>query len=251
MCMKNFTLFLGLFFILSCNNKERTVESTTTDSTSVTQDTMMMVEETTSTNLDEETMGTSLDKNMQQSLSNFELVENKSSDLAVPMLELKDNLCDNLSSLKLKDLTSGAKFELYHINKDNKATLGGFGFEGSYSDNETIIIKDYVRTKNVTCNGKTQKVGIGLRCFIRVTSRNYRGGANLPYLAANVQLNKATASYKIVSLGFGIPGDVFASIKSSGSYDVTGFGEVEKAFDKIMSSLTDKNEMQIDPVPLP
>lgn len=248
--MKKIIILSAIFvLIFSCNKESKaTTEETTVETTSesdpeIVQDSMAFDIEANSES--------TFNKSMVESVSKFELVESKSNDYALPKLELKDNLCDNLSSLKLKDLTSGAKFEIYHITKDNKASLSGFGFEGSFSDNETIIIKDYVRTKNISCNGKTQKVGIGLRCFIHVTSKKYKGGANLPYLAANVQLNKATANYKIVSLGFGISGDVFASIKSSGSYDVNGFGEVEKAFDKIMSSLTDKNDMVIDPVPLP
>jgi len=189
--------------------------------------------------------------NLNESNLNSVKFKKSTENYIFPVFELNNDLCASASNLKIRDLNSSSGFELYHLTKNNSATLSALGFTGSFGDKETIIIKDYVRSKNLNCNGKTYKMGIGLRCFIHVKSKNYKGGANLANLAANVQLNKVTANYKIVSLGFGISGKEFSNIKSSGSYDVNSFLEIENAFDKIMGYLSDENSINIDPVPLP
>src|SRR5690606_7144294 len=248
--MKKITLFIAMLFLtFSCKKELGVMTEETMSYEEYPMEASDQIHDETVNDIKEDLSETAVeDINY---VNSFELIETINDDFLFPKLELKNNLCDNLSLLKLKDLTSGSHYEVNIITKENKADLESFGFKGTFSDNVTIIIKDYVRSKTVKCNGENIKVGVGLRCFIHVTSKKYKAGANLPYLAANVQLDNAKASYKIVSLGFGLGGDVFKHIKSTGSYDVEGFSQVEMAFSNILGTLSDENEMVIDPVVLP
>ncbi|MDO5637735.1 MAG: hypothetical protein Q4G18_10880 [Myroides sp.] len=251
--MKKITLLLAIiFFSISCKDEAKetstyNVEETSTD----------YVEESTESPevsisyLEDLYKDVSFDEIDFKNLDNITLVEESTNEHLIPMLTLDDDTCNNVSSLKISDLTSGSGYDHYQISSSENARLSALGFTGSLEHRETLIIKDYVRYKNVRCNDKNNKYGIGLRCFIHVKTKNYSGGANLPQLAAEVQMGRASANFRLVSLGFGINGSEFTNIKSSGSFNVENFVDIEQVYDKVLSYLDDENEMVIDPVVLP
>jgi hypothetical protein len=150
-------------------------------------------------------------------------------------------------------LNSGSRFDLYKFTQSMSAEAGYMGFKGSIGKKELLIVQDYVRFKNVECNGDTKRVGIGLRCFIHVKGIKSRIEGSLPTIAANVQLDRASATFSLVSLGFGIGGDqIVEGLPVQGEYNVENFGKVETAFYNVLKTLkNDNSTLTIDPVELP
>ena len=54
---------------------------------------------------------------------------------------------------------------------------------------------------------------------------------------ASVELAKASGEFNIVSLGFGIGGDVIGDIPTQGEYDVTNFGNLAIVFNNVLKTL--------------
>src|SRR5690606_28371760 len=257
---KIITLITVISLCISCDkNKETSVtEETTTDSTIVVDSMAVPTESVEDVfassemqELKEQYENTTFDELNVSNIVGAKLVEKNNDDYALPVLELDNDACSNTSQLKIKDLNSGSNYEIYQVISNDQATLAALGFNGSIGNKETLIIKDYVRYTKINCSGTDKKYGIGLRCFIHIRTKNYDGGANLPYLAASVQMDKTNAEFKLVSLGFGINGTEFSNIKSAGSFNVENFVDIEKVFDNVLKFLNNENNMVIDPVVLP
>lgn len=152
---------------------------------------------------------------------------------------------------KIDSLNSGSGFSIYKFTSGSEASAKAFGFEGSIGKKELLVIEDYVRYRNVECNGVIKKVGIGLRCFVHVKSIKGKLGGTLASIAASVELAKASGEFNIVSLGFGIGGDVIGDIPTQGEYDVTNFGNLAIVFNNVLKTLKNGGDVIIDPVELP
>lgn len=152
---------------------------------------------------------------------------------------------------KIEQLNSGSGFYIYKFTSSNSASAKAFGFEGSIGRKELLIIQDYVRYQNVTCDGKTKKVGIGLRCFIHVKSIKGKLGGALSSIAASVELDRASGEFNIVSLGFGIGGDVVGDLPTQGEYNVDNFGSLAIVFNNVLKTLKDNGTVTINPIELP
>ena len=127
------------------------------------------------------------------------------------------------------------------------------GFTGNIGKNQLLIVQDFVRFKKSQCNGSEKKLGIGLRCFIHVTSfKGKLSYASMPGIAASVQLDRAKASYELSTLGFAVDGRLLASgLQPQGDYNVENFGKLAVTFNKVLENLNADNPMEIDPVVLP
>jgi hypothetical protein len=152
---------------------------------------------------------------------------------------------------KIEDLNSGAGFNLYKFTSDNQATAKAFGFDGSIGKNELLVIQDYVRYKNVTCNNQLKKFGIGLRCFIHVKSLKGKLAATLPGIAASVELSRAQGQFNLAALGFAFGGDSISDLPTQGEYNVNNFGNLAIVFNNVLKTLKDGGNVKIDPVELP
>jgi hypothetical protein len=159
--------------------------------------------------------------------------------------------CPSEMPQKIGDLNSGAGFNVYKFTSDKEASAKAFGFEGSIGKKELLVIEDYVRYKNVTCNGQVKKFGIGLRCFIHISSIKGKLAGSLTGIAASVELAKAQGQFNLASLGFGFGGDVVGELPTQGSYDVDNFGNLAVVFNNLLKTLKDSSNINIDPVELP
>lgn len=160
--------------------------------------------------------------------------------------------CANLPTA-ISQLNSGAGFEMYKFTSDASASASAMGFSGSIGKKEMLIIQDYVRYKLVDCDGAQKKIGIGLRCFIHVKSIKSKFGGSLPNIAASAQLDMASATFSLKSLGFGMDGSLIAEgLGSQGDYNVDNFGKLAITFNNVLKTLNASNTtISISPVELP
>jgi len=154
---------------------------------------------------------------------------------------------------RIADLRSGVEIKLYKFDKNTKASASAMGFSGEIGKNQMVFIQDYIRYGFIECNGKKEKLGIGLRCFIHITEFKGKVGYNkLPGVAANVELGNAECSYDLRALGFAIEGSTLADgLNPQGEYNVENFGKLAATFNNVLRELNSTSEMKIDPVQLP
>jgi hypothetical protein len=155
---------------------------------------------------------------------------------------------------KISDLDMGGLVQIYKFTSDMSAQATILGFGGNIGKKELVLVKDYTRYHDVTCNGQTKHYGIGLRLFIHVKSLKGGISATLANVAASVQLNRATADYSLKTLGFGLNADIVADgLSDQSDYNVDNFGKLEATFTTVLRTLGDKNndKQKISPVELP
>ncbi|WP_288244469.1 hypothetical protein [uncultured Chryseobacterium sp.] len=185
----------------------------------------------------------------------YETLANKSMNTTANVPELlTENKpeCTNLPTT-IAQLNSGAGFEMYKFTSDAAAEATAMGFTGSIGKKELLIIQDYRRYKIVNCDGIQKKIGIGLRCFIHVKQIKAKFGGSLPNIAASAQLDMASATFSLKSLGFGMNGSLIADgLGSQGDYNVDNFGKLAVTFNNVLKALDDDNtKISINPVELP
>ncbi len=154
---------------------------------------------------------------------------------------------------KVGDLNGGVDFKIYKFDQNSSAGASAMGFSGEIGKKEMLFIQDFIRYDYITCDGKKIKVGIGLRCFIHVTSfKGKLAYSSLPGIAANVQLERAKCSFDLKALGFGIDGSVLAEgLQAQGDYNVENFGKLAVVFNNVLKLLNSNSTMIIKPVELP
>lgn len=152
----------------------------------------------------------------------------------------------------IADLIGGTEFNVYKFDKSTSASANLMGFEGNIGKKEMVFIQDYIRFKNVECDGGTKRIGIGLRCFIHVKSIKGKIGAKLSNIAASIELDRAQGTFNLKSLGFGIDGSVLAEgLSTQGDYNVENFGKLAVTFNNVLKLLNGSSTMAIQPVELP
>ena len=159
--------------------------------------------------------------------------------------------CGTTLPSQIKDLLSGTKYFYYKFDSETKAQASAMGFTGSFDKKDIVIIRDFVRYKKITCDGKSKDVGIGLRCYIQIKSYKAKLGGSLSAIAASVENGQANASFSIESLGFPIEGKDIAGVVTQGDYDVDNFASLAILHSRILATLNSDNHMLIDPVELP
>lgn len=154
---------------------------------------------------------------------------------------------------RIVQLGSGTELKLYKFDKNMSASASAMGFSGEIGKKQMLFIQDYIRYGMVDCKGVKKKVGIGLRCYIHVTSfKGKVGYTQLPGIAANVELGNAECSFELKSLGFGIDGSVLAEgLNPQGEYNVENFAKVSATFSNVLKLLNNNSAMEIHPVDLP
>lgn len=154
---------------------------------------------------------------------------------------------------KIGDLNGGVDFKIYKFDQNTSASAAAMGFTGEIGKKQMLFIQDFTRYDYINCDNKKIKVGIGLRCFIHVTSfKGKLAYSSLPGIAANVQLEKAKCTFDLKALGFGIDGTVLAEgLQTQGDYTVENFGKLAVVFNNVLKLLNSNSEMKIRPVELP
>lgn len=172
-----------------------------------------------------------------------------------PKEEVIENRCEVPQSMA--DLTGGIKQLFYQMTSQNGGALSLFGMVNvSLGRKETMVIVDFIQYKDTKCEKENVRYGVGARLFLHVKKAHMGGKAdynNLEYLAANVQLGKATVEYSIQTVG--ITGDaVLAALPktSNKSFDVSGYRDVMASIDNIRDMAKDGLEgVNIDPQIIP
>lgn len=153
----------------------------------------------------------------------------------------------------LSDLNSGSGFEMYTFTSDASASAAAMGFSGVIGKKEILIVQDYVRYQIIDCGGVQKRYGIGLRCFIHVMSIKSKLSGSVANIAAAVQIDNASATYSIESLGFSMEGELLAEgLDGTGNYNVENFGKLAITFNNVLKTLNNDNDkLTINPVELP
>ncbi len=155
----------------------------------------------------------------------------------------------------VRELSGGMQKIFYQINKDNETNLSLFGGSGiRLGKKEMVVIVDFMQHKDMECEGKTTRYGVGVRLFLHIKKANRKLQLNdLPNLAANVQLDKASVQYVLKTIG--ITGNKINSLiprSATNSFDVDGYAGVINAVDQIQKLIRDDIEgVVIDPQPVP
>lgn len=175
---------------------------------------------------------------------------NKSQDFSI-LTSVVPSTC--ILPTSIGSLNSGVDFKIYKFDQSLNASAAAMGFSGSIDKKQMLFVQDFVRYDYIECNGKKQKVGIGLRCFIYVTSfKGKLGYTTLPGIAANVELGRAKASFELKALGFGVDGSVLAEgLQPQGDYTVENFGKLAVVFNNVLKLLNSNSTMTIKPVEFP
>lgn len=160
--------------------------------------------------------------------------------------------CASLPTV-ITQLNSGAGYEYYKFTQENSAEASFMGFGGSIGKKEMVLIQDYVRYKEVECNGIKKRIGIGLRCYVHVKGIKTSFKGSYADIAANAQLSNMSANFSLRSLGFAMQGDMIADgLAGENDYNVDNFGKIAITFTNVLKTLKDSNTtLTVNPVELP
>ena len=173
---------------------------------------------------------------------NFELVAAENKVFLMASNPLIDDLCP-ARPRQMKDLTDGLEVRHVYFNKDSNVDLTLFGWLGPKLENKQVLImSDFLQHKNTLCtDGKVRKYGVGVRMFLFVSKKRKKVSLELPKLAANVELNRAKATYELKTLG--LVGDkVLDALPKSGEFNVENYANVIKAVDNIIRLAKDNTD---------
>ncbi len=155
----------------------------------------------------------------------------------------------------VRELSGGMQKLFYQVNTDNSASLALFGGASGLKigKKEIVVIVDFMQYKDLNCEEKA-RYGVGVRLFLHI-KKAFKGLDlnNLPHLAANVQLGKASVQYVIRTIG--VTGDKINALiprSATNNFDVDGYANVVSAVDKIQSLIKDGIDgVVIDPQLIP
>ncbi|MFV8343579.1 hypothetical protein [Flavobacterium sp. XS2P39] len=170
----------------------------------------------------------------------------------IPQLVTEPLGCTALPTA-ITQLNSGSGYEYYKFTQEGSAEASFMGFGGSIGKKEMLLIQDYVRYQEVTCNGVKKRVGIGLRCYIHVKGIKASFKGSYADIAANAQLSNMSANFSLKSLGFAIQGDLIADgLAGENDYNVDNFGKIAITFTNVLKTLNNNNTgLVVSPVELP
>lgn len=152
------------------------------------------------------------------------------------------------------DLSSGLKKIFYQFNNKNQASLALFGRDMQLGKKEVVVIVDYMQYKDMDCDEDQSRYGVGVRLFLHIEKANRKIDLNnLPQLAANVQLGRASVRYVFQTIGVTGPkiNDLLPK-SNTNTFDVEGYANVIHAVDQVQSLIRDGIEgVNIAPQAIP
>ncbi|WCL80777.1 hypothetical protein PPO43_12430 [Saprospira sp. CCB-QB6] len=152
------------------------------------------------------------------------------------------------------DLSSGLKKIFYQFNDKNQASLALFGKSMQLGKKEVVVIVDYMQYKDMDCDEDKSRYGVGVRLFLHIEKANRKIDLNnLPQLAANVQLGRASVRYVFQTIGVTGPkiNDLLPK-SNTNTFDVEGYANVIHAVDQVQSLIRDGIEgVNIAPQAIP
>ncbi|WP_411031261.1 hypothetical protein [Spongiimicrobium sp. 3-5] len=181
----------------------------------------------------------------------FSLAMATDSLKANKMAALDRDDCGNIPT-NLAALDGGIERYVLKYNRSAGVNLEIFGHKGGLERKDVLIVSDFVQRKKIVCSSsETRTYGVGVRLVIHVKNRKKSINLSLPKLAANVELERARASFKLTTIGITGP-KIIDLLPSSDSFDVENYKEVMNAVDSIIGVIKDDQEgVIIKPTLLP
>jgi hypothetical protein len=167
--------------------------------------------------------------------------------------ELVEDISNCNLPTQISNLNQGSNIKIFKFDSKKQAEAKLFGFGGSIGKNEMLLIQEFARYGTFSCDGKREKFGIGLRCFIHIKSIKSKLDIDkLSAVAAHVELGNLNATYELISVGFPMEGDMLVqNLPPIGDYNVDNFGKLSATFQNILKTLNSNNNMPIEPVSMP
>lgn len=132
------------------------------------------------------------------------------------------------------------------VTKKVGIDLSLFGISGGLNKKDVLIISNFITYRDYDCSAGRKRVSVGMQIYIHATSKSYKvSTADIPKLAAAVELGYASADYHIHIFGLTNANDIYKNLPGT-NFDVASYSKVVSSFDGIVSSLS--NKMEIDPI---
>lgn len=168
-----------------------------------------------------------------------------------------DNFLSECSNIPkdMRDLRSGLQKFFLKFTSKSGIDLKVLGYGGANLEKkEVLLIVDFIQFKDINCSGKNKRFGVGARLFLNIKECSSKININnLPQLAAAVELDKATVTYNISTIG--ITGDKILDLLPTGAdFNVESYAKVVSSIDQIIKIARDNTsgieiEPQIIPIP--
>ena len=156
------------------------------------------------------------------------MIEMMDIDFTNPIVEK----CGTLPTL-MSDLTSGLRKKVVKFTSSSNSKLGLWGFGGTLKSSEVLLIVDFVQFLTIECSDTARSFGVGARLYLHIKKKKKGVSFELAKLAANVELNRASVTYTVSTIG--IVGDSIIEVLPTGSnFDVENYGKVVTAVDNII-----------------
>lgn len=143
------------------------------------------------------------------------------------------------SSDELDQLTQ----EQYNLNDSLALSLGYSMFSLSDNANHVLLVFQAARFTDIAFQEETYRFGVAIEATITVTTNDFKGGLTLPVVAANVQLNFASASSDLGVRGYRPQASSPPMLPTWGSFDVGSYTDFQGTISKMQQDILfdDKN----------
>jgi hypothetical protein len=127
--------------------------------------------------------------------------------------------------------------EQYNLNEQLALSLGYSMFNFGENAHHVLLVFQASRFKDVSFNNETYRFGVAIESTIAVTTNDFKGGLTLPVIAANVELNFASASSELSVRGY-LPKSASApALPTWGSFDVGSYADFQETVSKMQQSI--------------
>jgi hypothetical protein len=133
----------------------------------------------------------------------------------------------NAFDLSFTDLSS---------NFDISASVPLFTAKASRKNHNVVL--NFLKYKDVIINGVKARVFAGMQLYITSYNYSYSGSVTPASISAAATLGKTKATFDLKI--HGLPID-YSKLPKTGSFNADSFAQIEKAFDDILNSLTEKS----------
>ena len=122
--------------------------------------------------------------------------------------------------------------EQYNLNDSMALSLGYSLFNLSDDADQVLLVFQAARFKDLVSEGETYRFGVAIEAAITVITNSFKGGLTLPVVAANVQLNFASASSELSLRGYRPPPSGPPMLPTWGSFDVSNYTDFQGTISK-------------------
>jgi hypothetical protein len=151
-------------------------------------------------------------------------------------LDAKAPAVNNVQAPDVHELDQFSQ-EQYNLNDSMALSLGYSLFSLSDNANHVLLVFQAARFKDLVSEGETYRFGVAIEAAITVTTNSFKGGLTLPVVAANVQLNFASASSEVSLRGYRPPPSSPPILPTWGSFDVSSYTDFQEAISKMQQNV--------------